>query len=186
MTVVDAATVKDKMVISQDAYKIGDVQDIRYDPTTWDIEGLKVRCSKTVSTMISAGTSKSMILLGPVQFSMNDVIVLPDDVEGSNGYIRADSDSFSAVSYLSGRKEITTDGVTVGVVDAVMVDLDGWSLNSLKVKLDKTAYDRLGIKKGLLFAKTVSGLMVSLIETVTENIMLNVTADELKDIVILD
>ena len=74
----------------------------------------------------------------------------------------------------------------MGVVDAVMVDLDGWSLNSLKVKLDKTAYDRLGIKKGLLFAKTVSGLMVSLIETVTENIMLNVTADELKDIVILD
>lgn len=186
MTLVDSAVITNKEVISQDAFKVGDVQDIRYNPTTWDIEGLKVRCSKTVSSMISAGTSKAMIMLGPVQFSMNDVIVIPDDVEGANSYIRADSDSFAAVSYLLGRKVITADGVTVGAVESVLTDMDSWTLNSLRVKLDKTAYERLGIKKGLIFSKTVSGIMVNLIETVTENIILNATVDELKDIVIVD
>ena len=185
MAIIDSATVN-KKVISQDAYEVGEVQDIRYDPATWNIEGLKLRCSKTVSSMISAGTSKSMIMLGPVQFSMNDVIVLPDDIEGANSYIRADSDNFSAVSYLMGRKVISADGATIGAVESVLIDLDDWSLNSLRVKLDKTAYERLGIKKGLIFGKTVSGLLVNLIEAVTENIMLNVTADELKDIVIQD
>jgi hypothetical protein len=57
-------------------------------------------------------------------------------------------------------------------------------VHSFIIKLDKTAHDLLGIKKGLGFlTKSVSGITVGHIATVAENISLSLVMDQVRDIV---
>ncbi len=187
MTVITLEELKKMTLISQDAYSVGDVQDVRYDASTWDVEGLKVRCTKDVSNLIGAGSSKSMILVKPPAFEMHDVILMPDTVEGARSYIRADSDALPSVGNLIGKKVYSHDQQIVGTVDSVNVDLGSWQVHSFVIKLDKTAHELLGVKKGFGFlSKSVSGITVGHVATVSEMISLNLTMDQVKEIVTLD
>lgn len=182
MTVADANGYTGMNVVSGDAYIVGDIVDMRYDPVTWVLEGLKVRCTKTTSNLIGAGTGKSMILLGPAELIVNDVVLLPENLEDAKPYIRADTDALSSVAYLYGRKVVSSDGMILGTMESVMVDLDSWTIHSFKLKVDKAACQVLGIKKGI-FAKTVTGLVTANVSTVTENVNLNITAEQVRGLV---
>ena len=78
-----------------------------------------------------------------------------------------------------------TENVIIGTIDSIQMDLDNWNLVSMKVKLDKTAYAPLDIKKGLL-GKKVSGLLMTDIAEITDVIRLNLSILEVKSQVIID
>ena len=184
MTVTTLEELMRLKVISQDAYDVGDVTDLRYDAVSWAVEGLRVKCTKDVSNIIGAGSSKSMILIRPPTFHKHDVILLPDTVEESRAYIRADSDALELASNLIGKKVYSCDHLVVGVIDEVNIDISDWMVHSFIIKLDKTAHDLLGIKKGLGFmTKAVSGINVGHVATVAENMSLNLTIDQVRDVV---
>lgn len=176
---------KGKEVISSDAYILGNVLDVRYDPVSWDIMGLKVKSNKDISRIISAGSSKSMIMVGPGDYAVNDVILFRDTLEDSKDRISADNDNISSISFLSGKKIVTSDGLFVGTVSEVFLEMEHWTVQSVKVKLDKGAFEPLGVKKGL-FSKTASGILVTHISAVTDNVSLYLTTNDLAEVIILD
>jgi hypothetical protein len=55
----------------------------------------------------------------------------------------------------------------------------------VRVKLDKGAYEPLGLKKGI-FSKTASGILVTHISAVTDNMSLYLTTSDLADHLTLD
>lgn len=184
MAVVTLDELKDLKVISQDAYDVGDIIDVRYDMANWSAEGLKVRCTKDVSNIIGAGSSKSMILIKPPTFQKHDVLLLPDTVEDARAYIRADSEALEVVSNIIGKKVYSCDQQAIGAIESVYIDVSDWVIHSFTIKLDKTAHELLGIKKGFGFlTKSVSGISVGHVATVAENISLNLVMDQVRDIV---
>lgn len=186
MSKVTLDELKKHTVVSQDAYNVGEVLDVRYDVADWSAEGLKIKCSKDVSNIIGAGSSKSMILIRPPSFRMHDVILIPDTVEGARPYIRADTEALGSVSALIGKKIYTCDQQIVGSIDSVDIDTLSWKVHSFSVKLDKSAHDLLGIKKGLGFmSKSVTGITVNHVSTVAEIISLTLNMDQVRDVVSL-
>ena len=171
-------------VISQDAYIIGEVTDLRYDLSTWGVEGLRIKCTKDVSNIIGAGSSKSMILVKPPSFQAHDVVLLPDNVDESRIYIRADSNALELISNLIGKKVFSCDQLVIGSIEKVYIDVNSWMVHSFIIKLDRTAHDILGIKKGFGFmTRAVSGINVGHVATVAENISLSLSIDQVKDVV---
>lgn len=185
MTIFALDELKGKEVISSDAYLLGNVQDVRYDPVSWDILGLKVKSNKEISRIIGAGSSRSMVMVGPGDYGINDVILLRDTLEGSKDRISADNDNISSISFLSGKKVVTSDGLFVGTVSEVLLEMEHWAVQSVKVKMDKGAFEPLGIKKGI-FSKTASGILVTHISAVTDNISLYLSTNDLADVIVLD
>ena len=85
--ITDYESLVDKIdVISQDAYRMGRIEGVRYDPHDYNILGLIVKCEKEVSAMLNAGTSKSRILLRPDNFEVHDVLLIGETVEDAKGY----------------------------------------------------------------------------------------------------
>lgn len=179
MVLTELDTVIGKQVITQDGYILGEIQDIRYVNQTWDIQGLKIRTRKTVSDVMNIGSAKSLVLLEIGDYVINDVVILPADINSARSLISADNVSYPSLSYLQGKRVFATNGLLVGIVESVIIDTESWQAVSINVKLDKTAYEPLGVKKGL-FAKRVSGILSSNIETVTDSIALNVDSETLK------
>ena len=177
--------VKGLEVITQDAYILGRVVDIRFEDLTWSIQGFKVKTESKISKIISV-SGKSMVLLQPGKYTIADVVLMPDTVETVRLKIAADTDNFRTVSSLIGNKVVSQDDFLIGTVDSIQVDLDNWTVVSMKVKLDKTAYQQLEIKKGL-FAKKASGLLMTHISDIGEGIIkLNLNTFAVKSQIVID
>lgn len=171
MAIVDFDSVKGLDIITQDAYILGEILDIRFEDLTWNIQGFKVKSESKVSKMINVGSGKSMLLVHPGKYVINDVVLLPDTIDGLGVKVSADSNDFKSVSSLLGMKVLSKENFLIGTVDSIMVDLDNWNVVSMKVKLDKVAYAPLDIKKGLL-SKKVSGLMMTDVADIGDSINL--------------
>lgn len=78
MALVDYESVKGLEVITQDAYILGEVLDVRFEDLTWNIQGFKVKSESRISKMISVGSGKSMLLLQPGKYEIRDVVLLSD------------------------------------------------------------------------------------------------------------
>ena len=86
---------------------------------------------------------------------------------------------------LIGMKVMSKENFLIGTIDSIQVDLDNWAVVSMKVKLDKVAYAPLEIKKGLL-SKKVSGLMMTDVAEIGENIQLSLDILTIKAQVTVD
>ncbi|MFA7622690.1 MAG: hypothetical protein WCX76_02920, partial [Candidatus Methanomethylophilaceae archaeon] len=118
-------------------------------------------------------------------YAINDVILFRDTLEDSRDRISADNDNISSLSFLLGKKVVSSDGLLVGTVSDVLLEMERWSVQSVRVKLDKGAYEPLGLKKGI-FSKTASGILVTHISAVTDNMSLYLTTSDLADHLTLD
>lgn len=186
MSTVDYASLTDGIdVISQDAYRAGRIEGICYDPVDWNILGLVIKCDKEISEMIGAGSSKSRIMIRPDSFVLNNVLLLSEEVEGMKSYMSSFSEAYSTVGNLIGKDVTTADGKALGKVKAVMVNLDEWFVQSFVIKLDKEAHAPLGLKKFLL-AKDISGITTDHVEAMSENVILKLTMEQVKDVMISD
>jgi len=138
---------KDIQMISSDAYDVGEVTDIRYDPFEWNVVGLKIK-TKRSSAKLAAGTSKTTLLILPEKFVMNDVILLSQPIEGLKDSVVPDNSNISSLSSLVSMKVVTKDNALVGTVTTVMIDPDNWKVLSIVVRLDKAAIEAMNMKKG--------------------------------------
>ena len=91
MAIVDFDSVKGLDIITQDAYILGEILDIRFEDLTWNIQGFKVKSESKVSKMINVGSGKSMVLLHPGKYVINDVVLLPDTIDTLGMKVTADN-----------------------------------------------------------------------------------------------
>ena len=185
MALTDFDKVKGLEVIGQDACILGEVLDIRYEDLTWNIQGLKVKTEKAVSKKINVGSGKSMVLIQPGKYTIGDVVLMPDTIDDPRTRITVDTNDYQSVQDTIDMKVVSSENVIIGTVDSIQVDLDNWTVVSFKVKLDKTAYEPLEIKKGL-FGKKVSGLLMTDIAEISDKIVLSLGISVVKSQVIVD
>ncbi len=80
---------------------------------------------------------------------------------------------------LRGRTVVTSDGLAIGEVAALFVDVDGWRVESLQVKLHSDIADRLGTGRSLFHAGAVE-VPITLIQSVGDAVILSVPVDGLR------
>ena len=185
MALTEYDSVKGLEIITQDANIVGRVLDVRFEDLTWNIQGFKVKTESKVSKLINV-SGKSIVLLQPGKYVIGDVILMPETLEGLKLKVVADNEDFKSVSVLVGKRVLSQENVIIGFVESVQIDLENWSVASMKVKLDKSAYQPLEIKKGL-FGKKVSGLLMTHIEEITaEDIKLNLNLFGIKSQIVIE
>lgn len=184
MELISFKDIRGLETISDEGYILGNVADIRYNPETWKVKGIRINQSSRFKTVYPEFRSK--VLIAPsTKFRVSDVFLLNFTTAELKSKITTDNDTIDMVSNMIGKKVITKDNVLLGTMEAVQIDVEKWTIVSTSVKLDKDAHAPLGIKK-LLFNKTVSGVQTSYIRIVSETIPLNVTLEQLKKNIIVD
>lgn len=186
MALIKFDSILKKEVITQDAYILGEVMDLRYDIRTWSITGLSIKTNSESAEQINVGTSKSRLLLAPGDYVVNQVVLTDSDINSARSKITMDSESNFSVSKLENLKIYSSDNQLIGETDSIEIDIVNWTVSSFIVKLDKTAYPVLEVKKGLLFGKKVGGILASHISTVAEEkIILSINIDEIKNNIVV-
>jgi sporulation protein YlmC with PRC-barrel domain len=172
-------------IISSDAYRIGDLADIRYN-VKWKVVGLTTRTDKSLAKMIpSIGSGRSLIRIEPKKFIINDVILMKENTSELGPMITADTDNAESLSFLGGKKVVSSEGVILGTVYDVNVDTDLWTVPAISVKLDKIAFEPLGLKKGL-FSKTVISIRTEYVASAGEMVTLNQGVRELREEIVVE
>ena len=178
-------SLKRMQIISSDAYSIGEIIDIRYDPSNWCVTGIRTRTEKSAAKTISAGSGKSIVQIKPSDYVINDVMLMQETLSELNSVVSQDSDNFPALSFIEGKKVSSSEGVPLGTVHNVNVDLTMWSVPSISLKLEKSAYEPLGLKKGLL-SKTVIVIRSEYIQMISEIVSLNQSIVDLRNEIIIE
>ncbi|MDR0778543.1 MAG: hypothetical protein LBE48_03795 [Methanomassiliicoccaceae archaeon] len=171
-------SLKDLEIISSDAYLIGEIIDVRYDPFEWKVIGLKVR-SKKPHEKLAIGHGKAVFLIRPDDFVLNDVMLLGHPVDGLKDMIVPDNNNISSLSAMMSAKVVTRDNILVGTVNTVLIDPDNWKVLSIVVRLDKTAIEAMRMKKGL-FEKINVEIRSDIILTASDMIHLDEQMDGVK------
>ena len=135
------------LMITSDAFELGTITDIRYDPFDWTVKGLKVKSNR--SSKLSAGIGKSVFLILPDDFVLNDVMIIDRPIDKVKDMIAPDNANIPSVMSLIDAKVVTRDNALVGTVITAMISTDSWKISSLTVRLDKTAIEAMKMKKGL-------------------------------------
>lgn len=178
-------SLKEMDIITQDAYKVGQIVDIRYDPASWKVQFIKARTEKNASKMLSMGSGKSMVSLTPGDFLINDVVLIDENMDELSATVSADRDNAPTLSFMEGKKVVSREGVAIGIVQDVNVDVDLWTILSVSVRLDKGAFEPLGLKKGLL-SKTVIVVRSEYIEATSDIITLNQSVTDMREEIIIE
>ena len=185
MALTEYESIKGLEVITQDATILGRVIDVRFEDLTWNIQGLKVKTESKISKIINV-SGKSIVLLQPSKYIIGDVVLMTDTLDMARVRVAADNENFRTVSSLIGCKVLSTENVIIGTIDSIQLDLDDWTVAAMKVKLDKSAYEPLEIKKGLL-GKKVTGLLMNHISEITkDSVKLNLNVFGVKSQVTVD
>jgi len=172
-------------IISSDAYKIGDLVDIRYD-TKWKVIGLTTRTDKSLAKKIqSIGSGRSLIRIEPKKFIINDVILMEEDTDQIGPMITVDTDNAESLSHLAGKKVVSGEGIIIGTLHDVNVDTDLWTVPTISVKLDKVAFEPLGLKKGL-FSKTIISIRTEYIHSTGDIVSLNQKIEDMREEIVVE
>jgi sporulation protein YlmC with PRC-barrel domain len=170
---IPAENLKDKRIISSDAYEVGEITDIRYDPFEWNVRGLKIKTKRYEEL---ASSKKASLLILPGKFVMNDVMLLDIPMGTVKDVVVPDSDNIASLSSLISAKVVTKDDKLVGTVLTAMVDTERWKVRSLAIRLDKGAIEAMGMKKGL-FAKINAEIGTDVILSSADMVHLNENMD---------
>jgi len=166
-------------MISSDAYEIGEVTDLRYDPFEWRVIGLKVNVKKS-SMKLAAGHGKTNVLILPRTFVMNDVLLLDEAIDEIKDLTAPDNSNMASLSSMVNSKVVTKDNALIGTVLTVMIDPNDWKVLSIVVRLDKTAIESMRMRKGL-FTKINVDITTDMIMSSTEMIHLDETMDGVRE-----
>ena len=173
-----------KDVITKDAYILGEIQDYSCETISWSIIGLKVKSSSTVAPLLNIGSGKSLILLQPDDFVMNEVVLSEDTIDSIKSKITADGSEYLSVNSMIGMNVYASDGLLVGTIDSFEMDYSKWKLISMRIKLDKSAHQPLGVKK-ILFGKKIAGILMSQIDGIKDSVILSLDTDAIRNQMII-
>lgn len=186
MPLMDINSLRDLEMITQDAYILGKVVDLRFDNLTWKIQGFCVKSGKGISKFIKTGLGRSIILVKPCSCTIREVVLLSDVLNNVKSFISADIDMFMTFKMINGMKVISKENIHIGTVETISLDLKKWSVVSLKIKLNRIAYEFLGIKKGFFGSKTASGILMTDIGKISDVIKLTLDIKAIKNQIIID
>ena len=158
-----------RQMITSDAYDVGEIIDVRYDPFEWNVLGLKLKSKR--SEKLAAGSGK-VVLIRPEKFVMNDVMLLSHPIDRLKDSVAVDNNNMSSLSSLISTKVVTKDSILLGNVVTVMIDAEAWKVRSVVVRLDKAAIEAMKMKKGL-FEKINAEIKTDLILSSKDMIHLN-------------
>jgi sporulation protein YlmC with PRC-barrel domain len=82
---------------------------------------------------------------------------------------------------LRGRTVIASDGVAVGEVTALFLDVSAHRVEALQVKLRKEVADRLGAARGMFHAGVLE-IPIAMVQSVGDAVVLTVAVDDLRQI----
>ncbi len=173
-----------KNVITKDAYILGEIQDYSCETISWDIIGLKVKSTNSVAPLLDIGSGRSMILLQPDDFTMNEVVLSEDTIESIRSKVTADNSDYLSVGSMIGMNVYASDGLLVGTIESFEVDFSKWKVISMRIKLDKSAHQPLGVKK-ILFGKRIGGILMSQIDGMKDSVILSLDTDSIRDQMII-
>lgn len=177
---------KDKSIISSDAYVVGDVIDMYYESESWVIRSIGVRGTKGLGEVLGVSAfRKPQFSLNIGAYDINDVVLIPETRDQLQKALVADNTGTDKATELMGKKVVTSDLVPIGTIADIGIDLDMWRINSFKLKVDKSMAEALDVKLGLI-NKTVSGLLTSHISSVTDVVSLSRKVEELRGNFTLD
>jgi sporulation protein YlmC with PRC-barrel domain len=177
---------KDKSIISSDAFIVGNVVDVYYEPGSWTVRSIGVRGSKGLGDVLGASSfRKPQFSLNIGTYDINDVILIPEARDQLQKALVADNGGTEKATVLIGKKVVTSDLITIGTIADIGIDLDTWRINSFKVKIEKGVAEALDVKLGLI-NKTVSGLLTSHISSVTDGVNLSRRVEDLRGNFTLD
>lgn len=177
---------KDKSIISSDAYVVGDVIDVYYESESWVIRSIGVRGSKGLGEVLGVSAfRKPQFSLNIGAYDINDVVLIPETRDQLQKALVADNTGTDKATALMGKKVVTSDLVPIGTIADIGIDLDMWRINSFKLKVDKSMAEALDVKLGLI-NKTASGLLTSHISSVTDVVSLSRKVEELRGNFTLD
>jgi len=185
MSMATLDSLKKMQIISADAFNVGEVVDIRYNPANWNVVGIRAKTEKSAAKMIAAGSGKSLIQIKPRDYVINDVMLMREHLSDLRNIVEQDTDNFPTLSFMEDKKVSSSEGLTLGVIQNVNIDISLWSVPSISVRLDKAAYDVLGLKKGLL-AKTVIVIHTEYIQTASDVVTLNQNITDLRNEIIIE
>ncbi|MEA4977567.1 MAG: hypothetical protein VB016_03335 [Methanomassiliicoccaceae archaeon] len=177
---------KDKSIISSDAYVVGDVIDVYYESESWVIRSIGVRGSKGLGEVLGVSAfRKPQFSLNIGAYDINDVVLIPETRDQLQKALVADNTGTDKATALMGKKVVTSDLVPIGTIADIGIDLDMWRINSFKLKVEKSMAEALDVKLGLI-NKTASGLLTSHISSVTDVVSLSRKVEELRGNFTLD
>jgi sporulation protein YlmC with PRC-barrel domain len=81
---------------------------------------------------------------------------------------------------LHGRTVITADGLAVGSIESVFLDVDEWRIESVSIELRKDVADRIGASR-TMFHRGLIEVPVRLIQSVGDAVVLSVAVDALSE-----
>ena len=171
--VMDIDLIIGKDIISSDATILGIVTDIRCEDLKWNILGLKVR------TKVSGLNIRGYALLEPGVFTFGDVILISDTMDTVRSKMTPDDKGIMSLSSMIGMKVYASDASLLGTVDSIDIDVKKWKAVSFTVKMDRSAYPVLEVRKGLV-PKRISGLKMSDIKGVSDTIVLGSDTSKVK------
>jgi sporulation protein YlmC with PRC-barrel domain len=184
MAVLSLADFCGKQTVTIDAYSMGEILDLRYNPRNWTVAGVVLKGSKGVYSLLPPTMAKSPVMLKPGKAVIRDVYMIPDKRENVMRDLVADNPMMPSLSSLIRMKVELTGGTILGNVTAVEIDPSNWEVRSLKVKMDKAAMKEMGLK-GLL-PKTASGILTMMISTVSDRVILKKTLVEIQRSLVVD
>ncbi len=80
---------------------------------------------------------------------------------------------------IRGRKVISADAHEIGEVEDIVVDTQGWRVESLELKVSKDVADSIGVDRGIIHGGKLS-LPVDMVQSVGDSILLKVPSTELR------
>ena len=78
-----------------------------------------------------------------------------------------------------GMKVYSSDATLIGTIESFEINCNTWKVLSMIIKMDKTAYDALEVRKGLR-AKRISGIKMSEVQAVNDSIILRSDVQKIK------
>jgi sporulation protein YlmC with PRC-barrel domain len=82
---------------------------------------------------------------------------------------------------LRGLTVIGADGTAIGEVVALLLESDGWRVESIKVKLRKEVADRLGTTRSVFRAGSVE-IPIRVVQSTSDAVLLTVGVDALREL----
>lgn len=174
------------LVITSDAYVLGEVEGIRYDPLKWQGDYLLVAVKKGLEAHMGTGksvfsSSKILIPMNLIQ-TINDVIILAHSLLDLKEFVKPDNINIPNLGQIIGKKVVTSENQNLGTVSDINMDvLDIWPVISISIRPDKEMIKILGLKKPMFSKTPAISLEICAVSSVLDMLNLNLDMTGVKE-----
>ncbi len=185
MYIIQSEDLKNMQVITADARILGTIADVKYDHKSWNVSHFRVNLAKGLEREMATGKSRGHFakLLIPIDSvdRASEVVLLACNMGCIKDVVIPDSDNIPLLSSIVGKKVVTSENVNIGNVETLTIDLDEhWLVTGMKVRVEKTMVETLGLKKSLFGKSPAINIKTLDVSVVGDMAFMSRTLDELK------